>query len=173
VKKYDGKVRVVYKNFVVHPDKVMDAHLAGCAAQQQGKFKEFKTIFWDKGFRAYAQARDPSKLGKENILKMAAEAGLDTNKLKSDMASERCKGLLASDMKTLQKFGTSGTPSFYINGKFTMFSRPDAFMKMIDEQLAEVEKSGVPADQYYEKVVMGQGLKQFRSKLDADKAGKK
>ena len=44
VKKYDGKVRVVYKNFVVHPDTATDAHLAACAASKQGKIKDFTGI---------------------------------------------------------------------------------------------------------------------------------
>ena len=42
MKEYDGKVRVVYKNMVVHPQVVTKAHLAGCAAGKQGKFVEFK-----------------------------------------------------------------------------------------------------------------------------------
>jgi hypothetical protein len=51
VKEYDGKVRVVFKNLVVHP-QVTNAHLAGCAAGKQGKFQQFKAVFWEKGFKA-------------------------------------------------------------------------------------------------------------------------
>ena len=31
MKEYNGKVRVVFKNMVVHPQVVTGAHLAGCA----------------------------------------------------------------------------------------------------------------------------------------------
>ena len=42
MKDYDGKVRVVFKNMVVHPQVVTRAHLAGCAAGKQGKFIAYK-----------------------------------------------------------------------------------------------------------------------------------
>ena len=42
MKEYDGKVRVVFKNMVVHPQQVTNAHLAGCAAAKQGKFIAYK-----------------------------------------------------------------------------------------------------------------------------------
>jgi len=163
VKKYDGKVRVVYKNFVVHPDTVLDAHLAGCAANKQGKFKAYKDAFWEKGFRAYAQSRDPSMLGKDNIMKIAKGAGLDVAKLQSDMSSDDCRARVQADMAELSKFGVNGTPSFFVNGKFTMFSSPGAFTALIDKELGEVEASGVPAAEYYQKVVMAQGEKAFKS----------
>lgn len=170
VKKYDGKVRVVYKHFVVHPDTVMDAHLAACAADKQGKFMPFKNAFWEQGFGEYSKTRDPSKLGEATIMAIAGELGLDKGKLTADMKGV-CAGQIQSEMKGMNTFGVSGTPSFFVNGKFTMFSDPRAFIALIDEALAEVEASGVPAAEYYDKVVMGQGLKQFRSKADAAKGG--
>lgn len=172
VKEYDGKVRVVYKNFVVHPDTVMEAHLAGCAANQQGKFKEFSDLFWDKGFGAYAQTQDPRMMGGENLLKIADDAGLDRKKLQADMNGDTCKAQIQGDMAQLNKFGVGGTPAFFVNGKFTMFSSPQAFKQLVDSELAAVASSGVPADQYYAKVVMEQGLKTFRSKKDAADAKK-
>ena len=38
VKDNGGKVRVVYKNLVVHPDTALAGHLASCAAAKQGKY---------------------------------------------------------------------------------------------------------------------------------------
>lgn len=169
VKEYDGKVRVVYKNFVVHPDRVTEAHMAACAAGKQGKFPEFMKAFWDKAFTAYAQTRDASALGEDNIVKIAADLGLNVAKLKEDMKGEECKQRLAADMRELSKFRVSGTPSFFVNGKFTMFSGPEPFKALIDAELKEVASSGVPADQYYQKVVMEKGKKTFVSKKDANK----
>ena len=37
---------------------------------------------------------------------------------------------------------------------------------MIDEQLKQVEKSGVSGADYYNKVVLAKGEKQFRSKTE-------
>lgn len=166
VDEYKGKVRVVYKHFVVHPDTVMDAHLASCAAGKQKKFLQFKKAFWKDGFGEYAKTRDPSKLGKKTIDAIAKKLGLDKGKLESDMKGA-CSEQIKKDMMVLNTFGVSGTPSFFINGKFSMFSGPAAFRQLIDAELAEAAKSGVPADQYYQKVVMDKGLKKFRSKAEA------
>jgi len=99
---------------VVHPQYVTDAHNAGCAAAKQGKFVEFKREFWDKAFGPYSAARDPSKLGVENIMAIAKGIGLDTTKLKADMDGPDCKAHVQADMAELQKFHVNSTPSFFI-----------------------------------------------------------
>jgi len=157
----------VYKNFLVHPETVLAAHQAACAAGMQGKFSEFMTAFWKDGFGAYRQSHDPSALGEENIKKIATALGLDLGKLERDMKGDECKNRIDSDVRELSKFGVSGTPTFFINGKYTMFNGPAPFKAMIDKELAEVEASGVPADQYYQNVVMAKGEKKFKSKKDA------
>ena len=171
VDQYNGKVRVVYKHFVVHPDTVMGAHVAACAAGKQGKFLEFTHAFWEQGFGEYAKTRDPSKLGEPTIMAIAGQLALDKGKIAAEMKGGECASKIQEDMKILNNFGVSGTPSFFINGKFTMFSDPRTFTAQIDEAIKEVEASGVPAAEYYQKVVMGQGLKTFRSKADAAKDG--
>ena len=169
VKEYGGKVRVVYTNLLIHPP-AKPAHLASCAAAKQGKYLAFKDAFWDKGFGPYAASggQDASALGEDNILKIAQGLGLDTAKLKADMASPECEQRIEKDMAELAKWHVNATPGFFINGKaITGGALPkDVFKRLIDEQLAKVEKSGVPAGEYYDKVVLAQGEKQFRSKVD-------
>ena len=94
VQEYQGKVRVVYKDLVVHPQVATDAHLATCAAAKQGKYKVYKNAVWEKGFLAYASARDASKLGKDNLLAIAKEIGLDADKLAADMDGDECKQIV-------------------------------------------------------------------------------
>ena len=67
-------------------------------------------------------------------------------------------------MAELNKFGVSGTPSFFVNGKFTMFSGQEPFKALIDSELKEVQASGVPPAEYYQKVVVEKGEKKFKSK---------
>jgi hypothetical protein len=88
------------------------------------------------------------------------------------MKSAECQALVQKDMSDLSKFGVGGTPSFFVNGKFTMFSGPQQFKALIDAELATATASGIPAAEYYDKVVMEQGLKTFRSKKDAADAKK-
>jgi protein-disulfide isomerase len=158
-------VRVVFKNLVVHPQVVTDAHHAGCAAAKQGKFVEFKNAFWEKAFGPYAAQRDQSKLGVENIMAIAKDIGLDTEKLKADMNGPDCKAFVQADMAELAKFRVNSTPSFFINGKPINGALPkEAFKQAIDEKLKVAEASGVPGASYYDKEIMGKGEKQFRSK---------
>jgi protein-disulfide isomerase len=167
VREYNGKVRVVYANMIVHPN-ARPAHLASCAAAKQGKYKQFKNAFWEKGFKAYAEGgRDESKLGEENILAIAKELRLDTARLKTDMKSSECEVRIQSDMEELEKFRVNSTPTFFINGKHVAGALSIAeYKQLIDAQLKVVEASGVPGAEYYDKVVLGKGEKQFRSKAD-------
>jgi protein-disulfide isomerase len=168
VKEYAGKVRVVYMDMVVHPDTAMTAHLATCAAAKQQKYKPYKNVVWEKGFKAYAQSRDASKLGEENLIAMAKEVGLDTAKLTADMKSPECQALIQADMTELSKFKVNGTPAFFINGKFIGGALPkEGFKQIIDEQLKIAEASGVAGADYYEKVVLAKGEKQFKSAAGA------
>ena len=167
MKEYKGKVRVVYKNLVVHPQAVQAAHMATCAAGLQKKFIEFKDQFWEKGFNAYAQTRDQSKLGEPTILQIAQDLGLDMNKFKADMVGETCQQRLSADMAEMEKFHVNATPAFFINGQLIIggLGKED-FKQIVDEKLKIAEASGVPAKDYYEKEIMGKGEKVFRAKKD-------
>ena len=163
VQEYQGKVRVVYMDMVVHPQSATKAHLASCAAAKQGKYKPYKNAVWEKAFLPYAQSRDVEKMGEANLLAIAKEVGLDTTKLKTDMDGQECQQLIAADMAELQKFKVSGTPGFFINGKFIGGALPkEGFKQVVDEELKKAEASGAGAD-YYDKVVLANGVKQFKS----------
>ncbi|MBA3541805.1 MAG: thioredoxin domain-containing protein [Deltaproteobacteria bacterium] len=167
VKEYNGKVRVVMMDMVVHPPQAMPGHLASCAAAKQGKYAKFENAFWEKAFDPYAAARDPSKLGEDNIYAIAGEIGLDVEKLKVDMKGEECKKHIAEDMAELAKFNVNSTPTLYINGTVIGGALPkEAFKEIIDAKLKQVEASGVKPGEYYDKEIMAKGEKKFRSKLD-------
>jgi predicted DsbA family dithiol-disulfide isomerase len=165
VKDYDGKVRVVYKNMVVHPQAVTKAHLAGCAAGKQGKFVEFKNAWWEDAFAK-------RKFDDEVINKIAKDIGLDMTKFKADWEGEDCKKLLADDQNELAKFHVNSTPTFFINGQHVGGALPkEDFKQIIDEKLKVAQASGVSGAEYYDKEIMGKGEKQFRSKKDPKPAG--
>jgi predicted DsbA family dithiol-disulfide isomerase len=160
VKEYDGKLRVVYKNMVVHP-QVRPAHLAGCAAAKQGKFVEWKRDWWEKAFKT-------RNMSPENIDAIASGIGVDMAKFKKDMASDDCAKRIDADMAELNKFHVGSTPSFFINGQafFAGAAPKETFKSIIDDRLKVAEASGVACGDYYEKEIMGKGEKTFRSKKD-------
>lgn len=169
MKEYDGKVRVVLKHMVVHPDSVAKGHLGACAAAKQGKFVQFYKAWWEKAFKPYAESRGQNQEGmtEDGFLKWAAELGIDAAKMKTDLNGPECNKIVQDDMAELSKFRVSGTPAFFINGQFIGGGIPkESFKQIIDAKLKEVAASGVAPNEYYDKVIMAKGEKQFRSKKD-------
>jgi protein-disulfide isomerase len=158
VNEYPGKVRVVLKHLLIHPQQVAVAHVVACAAAKQGKFKEFYTAFWKNAFEPYQKERDARALGEENVLKIATEVGLDIERVHAEVPS--CQKTIDTDEAELQKFRVNGTPTFFINGEHVGggASKP-ALKKIIDQKLAIAEQSGVPAAEYYEKEIRAKGEK--------------
>ena len=153
MKEYDGKVRVVFKNMVVHPQVVTIAHMAGCAAGKQGKFAQFKNEWWEKAYKT-------RKMDDETIMEIAKDIKLDLARFKVDKDGEDCKAMIAADEAELAKFHVNSTPTFFINGTHVGGALPkEQFKQMIDDKLKAADGQ---AD-YYDKVVMATGLKQFKS----------
>lgn len=155
-------------NMVVHPQQVQMAHQYGCAAAKQNKFLEFKEAFWKKAFDAYVANRDVTALGADNILKFAPDLKLDVKRLKTDAESLACKQRVDEDMAELSRFHVTGTPSFFINGKFIGGGIPkEALEQLIDDKLKIAQASGVPGTDYYKLEIMGKGVHEFRSAKQA------
>jgi protein-disulfide isomerase len=164
VKEHEGKVRIVYKNFVIH-ENARPAHLGGCAAAKQGKYLAFKEAFWEKGYKPFLQSvqarkNDNTTMEPAYVVKIAGETGLDEAKFKSDMESAECKKLVDDDYEELSKFEISGTPTLYING--THWGQD--FGQIIEEKVKIAEASGVAKGEFYQKEIMAKGEKKFRSK---------
>jgi len=167
-KKYGPDLRVVYKQFVVHPQVATAGALAFCAAARQGKGPQMDTILWEKGFKAHNYDKDDgqtkcwdSPAGCPVVLGYASDLQLDANKFKQDMKD--CQQLTQKDMRELQQLGVGATPSFFINGRFMSGAMPiDNFTALIDEELKKANDrvaQGTPAAQYYQQWVLDKGLK--------------
>ena len=104
----------------------MPAAKAAMAAHLQGKFWEMH----DKLF-GNQQALDAASLEK-----YAGEIGLNVDKWKKDMESDKVKQLIAKDQADAQKAGANGTPTFLVNGRQIVGAQPvGAFKALIDEEL--------------------------------------
>lgn len=173
-KKYGNDLRIVYKQFVVHPPTATAGALAFCAAAKQGKAVQMDNALWDKGFKARNFDKDAnaegggapqkcwdSAAGCPVVLGFAQELGLDTSKFKSDMKD--CQQLMQKDMRELQQLGVGATPSFFINGRFMSGAGPiESFAALIDEELKKANEriqQGTPPAQYYQQWVVDKGLK--------------
>jgi hypothetical protein len=159
----------VFKHFLVHPQAgTVPAH-AVCAADRQGKFKPMYDLIWEKGFKA------GRNLGLDNMEKLAGEVGLDMARFKADMDGP-CKQIVQEDQADVAKVGTSGTPAFYINGRFLSGAQPiDQFKTLIDEELKKanerITKGEATVASYYDEFVLKRGLKEIARVAQAEAPG--
>ena len=108
--------------------KARAAHQASEAAHRQGKF-------WEMHDRIFAKPKD---LSEETYLRYANEIGLDIDQYKKDFSSSSVRKKVDADLAEARELGVSGTPSFFINGRFLSGAQPyGAFARVIDEELAK------------------------------------
>jgi protein-disulfide isomerase len=145
LKDYGKKVRLVYKNFIVHPEVATQAALAACAAAQQNKFSELEELIWEKGFKA-------QDLSAEHLEALAKEAKLDMGRFDAAVKGQDCAERVATDQAELGRLGVNGTPAWFINGRALSGALPvEAFKKVIDEELAKAQAAiaeCTPVDDY-------------------------
>ena len=115
VKKYEGKVNLVYKHFPLnfHPFAEPAAvHFEAIAMEDHAKAQKFHDLIFDN-FDKYAKLKDKKAI--ENSLNdLVKTVGADKKTLESNL--EKAEAIVASDKKEGEIAGVNGTPSFVING---------------------------------------------------------
>ena len=108
------------------------AHNASVAASKQGKFWEFH----DKLFT------DQRNLKPDAFKKYAEELGLDMAKFDKDLLDANNKKLIDADKAEAASLGVTGTPGFFVNGRFLRGAKPfEEFQRVIN---AELTKLNIP-----------------------------
>lgn len=109
LKKYDGKVNWVYRDFPlmeIHPQALPAAVAANCSGLQ-GKYYEMHQKLFEK-FK---------DLGDELYLNLATEIGLDLEKFKTCLKDPAQQAEVLRDQQKGQEIGVQGTPAYFINGR--------------------------------------------------------
>lgn len=159
VRRHYGKdVRIVYKQYIVHPAAATIPAQAACAAQMQGKYTEMKEAIWEKGFK------DNRDLGEKNMLAQARALGLNMKRFTADMRGP-CVKRVEEEHQSLRQLGVSGTPTFFVNGRYLGGSQPfQSFQPLIDEELARaseiIRTQGVQPREYYDTQIVARGRKE-------------
>lgn len=123
-------MRFVWKHLPlpIHKNAVPAAYAAE-AARKQGKF-------WEYHDRLFA---NQSKLDPPFLKQYAQELNLDVARFERDMADPEIKKLVDADMAEARRLGVTGTPGFFINGRFLRGAAPfETFAKSIDEELTRL-----------------------------------
>ena len=124
---YGDQVALVFKHLPLpmHP-QAPAAHAAAEAAHRQGHF-------WAMHDRIFA---NPRKVDAATLAGYAREIGLDLDRFRRDSESEAVREKIRSDAQEAGELGVTGTPSFFVNGRFLSGAQPFAsFKRLIDEEL--------------------------------------
>jgi protein-disulfide isomerase len=129
MKEYPDDVKIVFKHLPLSFHKnAQGAAEASESARLQGKFWEMH----DKIFS------DQRAMSDEKYVEYAGALGLDVEKFKKDLKSEKVQQRIAKDKAEAAKLGVTGTPGFFVNGRFLSGAKPFAsFKALIDKELGK------------------------------------
>ncbi len=100
----DTNVRLVLREWPILSEGSAFAARAALASRQQGKYAEMHDALMTMR----------GKVEPEAVLRIAAEVGLDVEKLKIDMQSPEVEEHIATSMRLAEALGFNGTPSFVV-----------------------------------------------------------
>ena len=147
---FPGKVRFSFRQnpLPFHP-RAMPAAMATEEARAQGG----DTKFWAMHDALFAS---PS-LDDAAIEQAARAVGLDVEKVKEAVATQKHRARIERDQRLVSALGARGTPAFFINGRKLSGAQPfEAFRAVVEEELRSAEamvKAGTPASQVYARIV--------------------
>ena len=122
-------MRIAFRHYALpmHNRAKPAAEAADCA-NAQGKFWEYH----DKLFE------NQKALADDDLKKYAADIGLDAEAFKTCYESGKFRADVDKDFADGQSVGVSGTPAFFINGRFLSGAQPfEAFKTIIDDELSK------------------------------------
>ncbi len=104
-----GKVRMVFKDFVIiGQDSVNAAHAAHCA-QEQGKFWQYHDALYNNW-----AGENTGWASSSNLLKFANNVGLNATQFGQCMSESRYISTVQGSLSNAKDLGLTGTPDFFI-----------------------------------------------------------
>lgn len=124
----DPNVRLIYREWPILGESSTYASRAALASREQGKYDEFHVALMN------AQGRKNEAV----VLRLAQSVGLDIEKLKADMESDRVTQHLEKSNEMARALGFTGTPSFVVGdeGVFGMMPAEDLIAFVAEKRAA-------------------------------------
>jgi protein-disulfide isomerase len=129
---YKGKLTLVFRNFPltnIHQNAQVGAQAAE-AAGLQNKFWEMHDKLYENQ-SAWTEQSDPTEV----FVGYAKDLGLDTDKFKSDLTSQKVKDIIAADVADGNALNIQGTPTIWVNGQQASGYQHDTLKELIDQAL--------------------------------------
>lgn len=114
---------------ILGPESELAAQ-AAYAANDQGRFWDFYDMLF-----ANQKGEGQGRFSLDNLKRMAAAIGLDTNAFNSAMDSKKYESKVKSDTSQSQAGGVRGTPTVFVNGR-PVQPTLEATKATIDQELA-------------------------------------
>lgn len=129
-----GLVRYVFKDFPltsIHPQAFEAAEAARCAGEQNAYLEMHDVLFSRQSEWGVADAATL-------FTGYAEELGLDADAFATCLSDGRYEGAIQADLEDGIQLGVTGTPGFFINGRFLSGAQPYAvFQQALDSLLTE------------------------------------
>lgn len=127
------EIRFVYRHFPLRPEGgLFAAAVAAECAHRQGLFWPMHDLLFDHG----------GEFTEEALVGYAEEAGLDAQEFADCRASDEAAGAVREDRAAGSRWGVSGTPTFFINGRRVTGLPGLPAMKQLIEQIREEDAGG-------------------------------
>jgi protein-disulfide isomerase len=150
--RFPNKLRIAWKNYPLsaHPDADAAAQLAGEAQRQKGV-----AGFWQAHDRLLVMS---PRVGRADLEALALEMGLDLAEARKAITTERYRDAVDADVEALARVGTSGTPTFFVNGRMLEGEGEQELGQAVAEALDEARRamaSGAPPGRLYDELQKG------------------
>lgn len=155
LREYPRDVRIVIKQYIVHPQSTTSS-IAACAAAYQGAVVSMESAIWDAAVDP-AQPGVRRQVDEAELRELARALRLDLEEYDRDFGT--CTAAQVRDRPMLEKLGQHAVPGFWINGRYLSGAQPiESFRRLIDEEREKwkVDKaSGGKAATYYDRITAG------------------
>lgn len=127
----EKRLRVVFVEFPILSEGSRIAAEAAIASAKQNKYMEYHT----------ALMRHNGPVDGDAAFKIAADIGLDVEKLKADMKDPAVAELIQKNLQLGTDIGVQGTPAFFI-GDEAIPGAPDDLKEILKAEVAKISENG-------------------------------
>ena len=133
INEHNGKVRLVLRYTLFHKGSEQVARILE-TAKEQGIYEPVLAAV----FEAQPQWHDDETV--KAAWQVAIKAGLDEQKARASMNSDKINQVLKQDMDDAKTIKISGTPTYYVNGKLLTKLSPDGLQAMVANEVKTTAK---------------------------------
>lgn len=124
-----GKARLFYRDFAFLGEESNWASQAARCAGDQGKYWQYHDYLYE-----HQKGENQGAFAKNNLKDFALEVGLNAGNFNTCLDSDKYKQAVDDDTELGRKFGVTGTPTSFVNGKLVQGAVPFATFKTTIEE---------------------------------------